>query len=208
MPHMPPGKAAQAVITDREARQELVPLKRRFGWSKDDLDDYARVIEADRRADKRDLKRAVTTALALPTSPAIHELMGLMHQERRDYQERASRASLNIEEGDFVKGHDCHKCGGNVEFREPFLWCPECNAAQQVGHTIEGYRRFQLNDEERRQMEVGEAHEWPHTPEEAQERVRQIVASLTGSMDMNARLAEPLPGEDAEELIEELQEAA
>lgn len=194
------------MIDDRDIARALVPLKRHFGWSAAVLDDFARAIASEPRIHIKDLRRAVTTALKQPSPPAIHELIGLSHMERRNYQERASREAVTIEEGDFVKGHDCHNCGGNVEYRAPHLYCPACKAVQQNGRDMSGNKKFTLEIAEQLELRTGDPHEWPETPEEARERIKGIVARLAGGMDMNAALEEPLPNEAVADVVNDLQQ--
>jgi hypothetical protein len=185
-------------IDTRNAVRELIPLKRRFGMGRDDIEDYARVLCDDSRVWQQDVHRAVTRAMALPALVMPHELMGLIHQARRDRQDARTKGAIAVEEGGYVQDHDCHNCGGAIEYRAPYLWCPACNAVQQVGRDAEGKRRYVLGQMEKQGLAPGPDHEWPETPEEAKERVRELVRRLVVGMDLNAAIA----GDD--ELITEI----
>ena len=191
------------MITKRDAMREVVRLKKNFGWTREDVNEYAQVIVDDARSDRRDLHRAVTTALGFPEGPRIPELMGLMHATRRDAASMRADDLPGVEEGEYVDSNDCHNCGGPVEFRAPFLWCPECKAVQQVGRDMQGRRNYALDAATQRDLTKGPDHEWPETPEEAKARIKENVAKLLPSMDMNAALAEPSPAD----VVEELQDA-
>ena len=132
-------------MTTHEARIELMPLKRQFGLSRADVEDYARAIVGHTsNITPEALGEAVTRCLVLAKRPGIHEVMGLALARRSAHVAVPTLTARGVREGDPVADHECHRCGGEVEYRAPFLYCRPCKATQQVGRGMDGHRRYAL----------------------------------------------------------------
>ena len=184
------GEITMTPDLERQVQREVTRLKRHHHIDRETHADYVEAVMRLRpHLDVRDVREATLHAIAQPTRPMIHEYIGLIQMARRDRIAQRYSGTAPVREGAYVADRDCHNCGGDLEWREPFLWCPACNAVQQVGRDlVTGQAQYALDQEERRTLRPGPAHEWPETPEEARERLAAKVRDLAAGMDMNSAL--------------------